>query len=138
MSVDKTRHESQAPIADEDGMVVSAEMYSTLSSPDSSSPEIPAGIYLKQGGTIVHEPTNDLLLGGGEQVIVGTSRWAEFRDFYNNHCDISLEVPGAMADALQTSWSLISNTTQPLVIISYFMPRNHGADTPHSHNTLSL
>ncbi|KAI9432606.1 hypothetical protein H4582DRAFT_2192276 [Lactarius indigo] len=68
-SVDKTG--SQVPIADEDGTIVSVEMYSTLSPPDSPSPEIfaiqSAGIYLKQGGTIMHEPPNDLLLTGGEQ-----------------------------------------------------------------------
>ncbi|KAI9436129.1 hypothetical protein BJY52DRAFT_1387361 [Lactarius psammicola] len=99
-SVDKTRHESQVPITDEGGTTVNAEMYSTLSPwPDSSSPEIfatqSAGIYLKQGGTIVHEPPNDLLLAGGEQVIVGATGWAEFRNFCDVHRDISLRLAGS-------------------------------------------
>src|SRR6266702_5039724 len=64
-SVDKTRHGSQVFIMDED-----ATSISTLSPPYSSSPEIfatrSAGIYLKRGGTILHEPLNDLLLAGCE------------------------------------------------------------------------
>src|ERR1700735_1621227 len=54
-SVGKTLHESQVPIADKVGTTVNADMYRTLSPPDSSSSEISAGIYLKQGETILHE-----------------------------------------------------------------------------------
>jgi hypothetical protein len=43
----------------------------------------------------VHEPPNDLLLTGGEQVIVGASGWAEFRDFCDTHHDISLRLAGS-------------------------------------------
>ncbi|KAH9060714.1 hypothetical protein EDB87DRAFT_1613491 [Lactarius vividus] len=98
-SVDKTGHGSQVPIADEDGTIVSAEMYSTLSPPDSPSPELfalqSAGIYLKQGGTIMHEPPNDLLLAGGEQVIVGATDWVEFRNFCDARHDTSLRFAGS-------------------------------------------
>ncbi|KAI9445599.1 hypothetical protein H4582DRAFT_2184605 [Lactarius indigo] len=100
-SVDKTG--SQVPIADEDGTIVSVEMYSTLSPPDSPSPEIfaiqSAGIYLKQGGTIMHEPPNDLLLTGGEQVIVSATDWAEFRRFCDAHHDTSLRLAGSTQGA---------------------------------------
>ncbi|KAH9177115.1 hypothetical protein EDB89DRAFT_1938232 [Lactarius sanguifluus] len=97
-SVDKTGRESQVLIADEDGTIVSTEMYSTLSPPDSPSPEIfaiqSAGIYLKQGGTM-HEPPNDLLLAGGERVIVGATDWAEFRNFCDARHNTSLRLDGS-------------------------------------------
>ncbi|KAH9005845.1 hypothetical protein EDB86DRAFT_1143159 [Lactarius hatsudake] len=96
-SVDKTGRESQV-LADEDGTIVGAEMYSTLSPIDSPSTEIfaiqSAGIYLKQGGTM-HEPPNDLLLAGGEQVIVGATDWREFRNFCDAHHNTSLRLDGS-------------------------------------------
>ncbi|KAH9075659.1 hypothetical protein EDB83DRAFT_2351502 [Lactarius deliciosus] len=77
-SVDKTERESQV-LADEDGTIVSAEMYS---------------IYLKQGGTM-HEPPDDLLLAGDEQVIVGATDWTEFRNFCDAHHNTSLRLDGS-------------------------------------------
>lgn len=43
----------------------------------------------------MHELPNDLLLAGGEQVIVGSSSWAEFRNYCDAHRDISLRFSGS-------------------------------------------
>ena len=97
MNTIKPPHVSQVLITDEEGRTLSAATYSTPSWPpspapanyDTSSPEI----SIEQGG-IVHAASSDLYLVPGEQVIIGASGWAEFRDYCDTCHDVSLCLAG--------------------------------------------
>ena len=123
MSADKSNH-------DEDGSTVIA----AVASPSSvKSPAQPAGIYVKQGETLtMHGDQSDLLLVDGEQAIIGTPGWTEFRSYCDARGDVSLCLAGSphgngVADVLVFE---IQHAGKTCGVELLLIPRTPSADLP--------